>query len=147
MVGTPIYYMQRRIRGLYMNTQARQDAPPAREHHISPAERWIDAINNDDLSAFAGILATEFVDHHPLPGQEDGLTGLMEMYAMLRTAFPDWQITVERMLVAGDTVAVYSTWRGTYQGEFLSVPPTGAQFTVPAVDLLRIAGDKCYLGR
>lgn len=114
----------------------------AKEQRTSPVERLVAAINDNDLAALAGIVAMEFVDHQPLPGQADGLAGLKQMYAMLRTAFPDWQIVVERMLVENDTVAVHSTWRGTHQGEFLSIPPTGAQFTVPAVDVLRIADGK-----
>ncbi len=122
-----------------MHKRTLRDATTGGEDRKSPVERWVDAVNADDLPALAGIVAMEFVDHHPLPGQADGLTGLTQMYATLRTAFPDWQMVVERMLREGDTVVVYSTWRGTHQGEFLSIPPTGAQFTVPAVDVLRIA--------
>jgi len=134
--------MQRCTGELNMHKGPLQDATTAQEHRKSPVERWVAAINNDDLAALAGIVAMAFVDHHPLPGQAGGLVGLKQMYATLRTAFPDWQIVVEGMLVEGDTVAVHSTWRGTHQGEFLSIPPTGAQFTVPAMDVLRIADDK-----
>jgi steroid delta-isomerase-like uncharacterized protein len=134
--------MQRCTGEVLMSIRPPQDATIGEEDHKLPTERWVNAINADDLPALAGVIATEFLDHHPLPGQGGGLVGLIQMYGTLRTAFPDWQIVVERMLVDGDIVAVHSTWHGTHQGEFLSIPPTGAQFTVPAVDVLRIANGK-----
>lgn len=106
------------------------------------AARWVAAINDDDLAALAGLVDEQFTDHDPLPAQEAGLTGLRHAYTRLRSAFPDWQIDVQHMLAEGDAVVVHSTWRGTHNGEFLSVPPTGTQFTVSAIDILRIANGK-----
>lgn len=106
------------------------------------ATRWIAAINEDDLAALAGLVDEQFVDHDPLPAQDAGLLGLRHAYTQLRTAFPDWQIDVQRMLVEDNVVVVHSTWRGTHNGEFLSVPPTGTQFTVSAIDILRVVDGK-----
>jgi steroid delta-isomerase-like uncharacterized protein len=115
----------------------------AAEEHKALVQRWVDAINNDELATLAGIVDVHFVDHHPLPGQAAELTGLTHAYGTLHTAFPDWRITVDDLLAEADTVVVRSTWSGTQQGEFLSVPPTDqGTFTVPAVDVFRVADGK-----
>ena len=52
---------------------------------------------------------------------------------------PDQRWTIEDMLAEGDQVAVRFTIRGTQQGEFLGVAPTGKPFTLRGMDLFRIA--------
>ena len=106
------------------------------------AARWVAAINDNDLAALAELVDEQFVDHDPLPEQDAGLLGLRHVYTRLRAAFPDWQIDVHHMFAENDTVVVHSTWRGTHNGEFLSVPPTGTQFTVSAIDILRVVDHK-----
>lgn len=106
------------------------------------AARWVTAINEDDVAALAGLVDEQFIDHDPLPEQDAGLLGLRHAYTRLRTAFPDWHIDAHHMLAEGDAVVVHSTWRGTHNGEFLSVPPTGTQFAVSATDILRVADGK-----
>ena len=51
-------------------------------------------------------------------------------------AFPDLEWTIEEQVAEGDKVACSIVWRGTHQGEFLGIPPTGKRVTVPlmAVD-------------
>lgn len=113
------------------------------EEHTALVQRLVEAINTDALGTLAGVVDVHFVDHHPLPGQAAGLTGLTHAYGTLRAAFPNWQVKVDGLLADADTVVVRSTWSGTQQGEFLSVPPNDqATFTVPAVEVLRVADGK-----
>ncbi len=106
------------------------------------AARWVAAINDDDLAALAGVVDEQFTDHNPLPEQDAGLLGLTHAYTRLRSAFPDWQIDVQHTLAENDAVVVHSTWRGTHNGEFLSVPPTGTQFTVSTIEIFRCSNNK-----
>jgi predicted ester cyclase len=48
---------------------------------------------------------------------------------MLRSAFPDVHYTVENAVAEGDLAAGHVTVRGTHQGEFLGVAPTGREVT------------------
>lgn len=61
----------------------------------------------------------------------------LERLIGFRAAFPDIQITVEEIIAEGDWIAFRSTMRGSHQGEFLGIAPTGKQVTVGLVDLIR----------
>lgn len=102
-----------------------------------------EAISKGDLMALDHILTADFVDHNPDPGQSPGLEGVKQGFAMFRTAFPDFQITLEDMIAEGDKVATRVTGRGTHKGEFQGIPPTGKQVTVAGIDIIRCAGGKC----
>ena len=55
---------------------------------------------------------------------------------------PDLKFTVEDMIAEGDKVVARWTIRGTHEGTFLGVPPTGKQVTGKGVTIKRIAGGK-----
>lgn len=62
----------------------------------------------------------------------------------LRTAFPDYQITINDQVAEGDRVATVWTGQGTHQGEWASpaglVAPTGKVVTWTATTTLRLEG-------
>lgn len=66
--------------------------------------------------------------------------------AMLRTAFPDYRITIDDQLAEADKVATVWTGSGTHQGEWASpigpIAPTGKAITWTATTTLRIAEGK-----
>ena len=70
-----------------------------------------------------------------LDGQRQRLTGF-------RAAFPDIQLTIEDMFAEGDRVAFRSTMRGTHQGVFQGIAPTGKQVTVSLIDVVRVEHGK-----
>lgn len=65
-------------------------------------------------------------------------TGQKHLLTGFRAAFPDIQITVEEVVAEGDRIAFRSTMRGTHQGEFRGIAPTGKRVTVGLLDLIRI---------
>ena len=54
-------------------------------------------------------------------------------------AFPDVTATVEDLLADGDKVIARVSYRGTHQGAFLGIPPTGKPITVMGINIFRIA--------
>lgn len=56
----------------------------------------------------------------------------------LRAAFPDATATLEDILADGDRVAYRLTIRGTHQGAFQGIPPTGKHVTVSFTAIVRI---------
>jgi predicted ester cyclase len=74
------------------------------------------------------------------------LTPTLGMAAMMRTAFPDYRLTIEEQLAEADKVATVWTGTGTHQGEWASpigpVPATGKAVTWTGTTTLRIAEGK-----
>jgi steroid delta-isomerase-like uncharacterized protein len=60
----------------------------------------------------------------------------------LRQAFPDLQIKIEDQIAERDKVVTRWTARGTHQGEFAGIPPTGKQVVMTGIDIDRIANGK-----
>jgi steroid delta-isomerase-like uncharacterized protein len=80
-----------------------------------------------------------------VPGQLkplQGPKGYLTIIAMMRSGFPDIQWTVEDMISENNKVAVRFIMRGTHQGEFFGVPPTGKPIAVQAMNFYRLADDQ-----
>lgn len=77
------------------------------------------------------------------PGMEvSGPDGIKQLLGMLRTAFPDWNESIEELLSEGDKVVFRVTGTGTHKGDWMGIPPTGNEVTVKGIDIIRIEGGK-----
>jgi predicted ester cyclase len=78
-----------------------------------------------------------------LPGRgQVNLNDFKAFAASLRGAFPDWYATTDGLVAEGARVAERWTGRGTHQGEFQGITPTGRQVTVPGSVFYRLASGK-----
>ena len=57
-------------------------------------------------------------------------------------AFPDLHLNVEELILAGDTVVLRATFRGTDTGGHLGRPPTGRAVEEWVVDIMHFEGDR-----
>jgi steroid delta-isomerase-like uncharacterized protein len=99
-----------------------------------------EVINEGRLEQADEIVAEDFVELDPLPGQRQGREGLKEVIGMLRAAFPDMHWVVEEMIAEGEQVVTRFTWTGTQQGTFMGIPATGRNVVVKGVVIDRIVG-------
>ncbi len=108
------------------------------------ARRSFEAFNQRDLSAADQIYAPSYVLHSPIapPDLPIGAEGVRQQHAGYLAAFPDAQITVEDLIAEGDRVAVRVTVRGTHQGTFIGVAPTGRRVTLEAITIYRVDAGK-----
>lgn len=88
---------------------------------------------------FAHDLVLHFSDSL-LKRLPNGLTGLKELAALLKTAFPDLRWHVITVSGQGQTHVYTSSARGTHRGPFLRVRPTGRPVSFPARFMIRAAG-------
>lgn len=115
----------------------------AEAENAAVIRRFIDEILNQGRFEVADeIVAEDFVELDPLPGQQQGRQGLVDVLKMLRTAFPDIQWNVEETIVEGDKVVSRFTWTGTQRGEFLGIPATGRCVSVKGVVIDRVVNGK-----
>lgn len=78
-----------------------------------------------DLDDIDRQLSTEFVDGAAPEGTLPGPAYVKEAARQARVAFPDMQVTIDSAIVAGNTVAVRATWRGTHTGPMGELEATG----------------------
>lgn len=106
-------------------------------------ERFVEeAINKGRLDVMDEIVALDFVELDPLPGQRQGREGLKEVIAMMRAAFPDIHWVTEETVEQGEKVVSRFTWTGTHRGEFLGIPATGKSVSVKGVVIDRVVAGK-----
>ncbi|MBS1822258.1 MAG: ester cyclase [Acidobacteria bacterium] len=104
-------------------------------------ERFVEeVINRGRFEVADQIVALDFVEMDPLPGQRQGREGLKEVIAMMRSAFPDIHWVTEEAIEEGEKVASRFTWAGTHRGEFLGIPATGRSVKVKGVVIDRVVG-------
>jgi steroid delta-isomerase-like uncharacterized protein len=90
-----------------------------------------EVLNGRDLDgAFVELVAEDFVEQNPLPGQPPGRAGFAAVLQGMFAAFPDLRWTVLDSVVEGDRIVSVSSWTGTHRGEFMGIPPTGRAATV-----------------
>src|SRR5690348_16379628 len=98
------------------------------------AQRFADdVINARDLDgALTELVAEDFVEENPLPGQGPGRAGLADVLGGMFAAFPDLYWDVHETIAEDDRIVTYSTWTGTHRGEFFGIPATGRRVRVEA---------------
>jgi steroid delta-isomerase-like uncharacterized protein len=105
--------------------------------------RFTDFINtaNEDLAT--EVISPNAIFH--VPGRSEplrGPPGYLAIIGMMRAGFPDIQWTLEELIAEGDKVAARFTMRGTHNGTFFGVPPSGKKIEVKAMNFYRIADEK-----
>jgi predicted ester cyclase len=68
----------------------------------------------------------------------NGPEEMKEYVAMYRSAFPDLTVTLEDQVGEGDKVVSRWTARGTHQGEYMGISPTGKEVEFAGMHIGRI---------
>ena len=100
------------------------------EENKSISRRVAEAINKGDLEAFDELFAPDLAQE------------FKRDIAEIRRAFPDYHGTDEFQIAEGDLVAGRLVFRGTHQGEFMGLAPTGEQWTFEGLSVVRIKDGK-----
>jgi steroid delta-isomerase-like uncharacterized protein len=111
------------------------------EDNKALVRRFYDEVfNNKNMAGVDAFVAPNVIDHSLPPGAPGEIEGVRQTITMFLTAFPDLNLTLEDIIAEGDKVVVRWTMRGTHQGASLGMPPTGKQFTLPGISLVRLDG-------
>ncbi len=114
----------------------------SQETNIAAQERFGAAVNSGQLAELDDLVAPECVDHDPAPGQGPGAQGFRDMFAELRTAFPDLHVEVEHLTANDTDVAFAYTVTGTHRGPLMGHDPTGGSITMRGMQISRFADGK-----
>ena len=109
--------------------------------HEAQMRRLYELINAGDVDGFDEVLAADFVEHEEAPGLAPTREGTIEFFRMYISAFPDLRFDPQDMLSSGDKVVTRARAKGTHEGEFMGMPPTGKRFGVQLIDIVRFGDD------
>ncbi|MCJ2035987.1 ester cyclase [Methylobacterium sp. J-068] len=114
----------------------------SRETSIQATEKFGELVNGGRFEAFPEVVAPDCHDHDPAPGQHMGPEGYQMFFTQLRSAFPDMQVEVKKLVAEGDSVAFAYTLTGTHQGDFNGHKPTGKAIKVRGMQIGRFVDGK-----
>jgi predicted ester cyclase len=100
-------------------------------------ERVIEeAYSRGNVDVLDEAFAPNFIEHQAgiVPPTAEGVK---RSIAFLRAAFPDMKLTIEEIIASGDKTWARITGRGTHQGPFMGIPPTGKSIVVTVMDVCR----------
>jgi steroid delta-isomerase-like uncharacterized protein len=113
------------------------------EKNVALQRRFVEEYQTGrDESVADEILAEDFVNHAEVPGLPTDREGVKILFRAFWTAFPDFRMEIHDMFGAGDRVATRKTFRGTHDGEFTGIPPTGRMVGVDIIDIVRYEDGK-----
>src|SRR5262245_29113090 len=110
------------------------------DHNKAAVRRYFeDVYNGHNDGLIHDLFHSEFQEYlHPGAGPQ--LAQHVVDYE--RSVFPDIHFTVEDMTAEGDDVVVRLTIRGTHQGEFQGIAPTGKKVEFTGIQLMRFKDGK-----
>lgn len=114
----------------------------SRDANIAAQEHLAENINAGDVDTAVESFAEDAVDHDAADGQGPGREGFKTFFQLLTTAFPDANIEPAHMVADDEHVSIAYTLRGTHQGEFQGLEPTGRKIEVRGVQIGRFEDGK-----
>ncbi|HAT44455.1 MAG TPA: ester cyclase [Ktedonobacter sp.] len=122
--------------------KSKGELPMSIEENKALVRRFVEEFWNRGNTAAADELMTADATIF-LPGRGQVNKESFKAFALtLRSAFPDWNSTPEELITEEDSVAERWTGRGTHQGEFQGISPTGRQVAVPGFVFYHITSGK-----
>lgn len=101
-----------------------------------------EVINTGNVDDIETIISPDYVEvvegvRHPV-----GIEGAKAHILGVRQTYPDLHLTVEQQIAEGEWVATCITARGTHQGSWLGIKPTGKAVAYTGVNINRVVDDR-----
>ena len=86
------------------------------------------------------FVSTEYSEVHNNVTYPVGIDGAKEHILGVRRTYPDLRVTVEQQIAEGEWVVSRVTARGTHEGVWLGIRPTGKVLEMTGVNVDRVVG-------
>ena len=105
--------------------------------------RMWEAWNKGDFEAFKEVVAPEYVFYTPSRNTKPmSREETIEMGKAIHKGFPDVDFSIEELIAGEDKVVSRYIMRGTHQGEWAGIPPTGKKIEISGIIVHRIENGK-----
>ena len=110
------------------------------EQNKALMKRFVEEVlNTGDVELVPKFIAPNHVNHNDPTQRSNGVAGMQKHIKVFRCTYPDVHVTVEGQVAEGDTVVSRLTYRGTHQGCWLGIKPTGKVMTMRGAKSLLFA--------
>lgn len=118
------------------------------EQNKTAVRRLFDELwNKGNLPVADELIAPSYVHHDAsTPDVGKGPEGEKKRVTLYRNAFPDLRLTIEDLVDEGETVVARWSCRGAHRGDLSGIAPTGKQFAITGVSVIRFSGGKMVEG-
>jgi serine phosphatase RsbU (regulator of sigma subunit) len=101
---------------------------PTEEENKASFRRYIEEVWNQGNLEVVDEIFDRYVSHQPDGSTlERGPEDVKRFVGEFRSAFPDLRISIDDQIAEGDKVVIRATLRGTHQGMFRGMAPTGKE--------------------
>ncbi|QCJ48091.1 ester cyclase [Haloprofundus sp. MHR1] len=118
--------------------------PEKRERNERTVRRFFDElVGGGDYGVADEVLTENYVRHELGPNPDmTGREAFVEFVDGFKDAFGDARVDIDELLVVDDYVVVRATERGTHDGEFMGIEPTGNEFEIGGIVIHRLEDGK-----
>jgi predicted ester cyclase len=99
-------------------------------------------VNTGNLDDIATFIAPDYVEVYNNVRHELGIDGAREHILGVRRTYRDLHVTIEQQIAEGDWVVSRITARGTHQGAWMGIAPTGKKVEITGVNINRIVNGR-----
>jgi len=121
------------------STQQQAEVPPnalEENNKILVRSAIEDIFNEHNIRAVDKYIKEDLIQNNT--GFPEGREARKQYFGMLFNAFPDLNVTIDKMVAEDDLVSVFLSWNGTHQGEFQGMPATNNPITMKTAHTFRI---------
>jgi steroid delta-isomerase-like uncharacterized protein len=107
---------------------------------------WEEIFNGGNVALIDELVASDYFNHDPIPGESPGSEGLKQFVLYLRSAFPDIHFDIEHLVAEDDKVVTRWQATATHRGEFMGIPPTAITSNLNGMAIHRIENGRIVEG-
>ena len=110
----------------------------ADENKLLVRRYYEEVVNTGNVDLLTEFISPDYVEIHNNTRHPIGLEGAKEHILGVRETYPDLHLTVEQQIAEGQWVVTRVTARGTHEGVWLGMRPTGEKVEMTAVNIDRV---------
>jgi serine phosphatase RsbU (regulator of sigma subunit) len=115
---------------------------PTEEQNKASFRRYLEEAWNQSNLEVVDEVFDRYVSHQPDGSVlERGPEDVKRFVGEFRSAFPDLRISPDDQIAEGDKVVSHGTIRGTHQGEFRGMAPTGEETEIKGMAIFRFSSE------
>ena len=95
-------------------------------------------VNTGNVNDIEKYISPDYYEGNKPEGQIVGIEGAKQHILGVRQTYPDLHLTIEQQIAEGDWVVTRITARGTHQGNWMGIKPTGKKVEITGVNIEKV---------